>query len=84
MKEYIFVPNESPAFRKTLRRGLIDEAQVYELGYPTAYWCPQHFVERKTLSLNKSGLTMHIPIYYACNVHGNALQETLDHLLQYI
>lgn len=28
MKEYIFVPNESPAFRKTLRRGLIEEAQL--------------------------------------------------------
>lgn len=60
------------------------EAQVYDLSYPTAYRNPQHFTERKTLSLNKSGLTMHIPIYYACNVHGNALQETLDHLLQYI
>lgn len=60
------------------------EAQVYDLGYPTAYWCPNHFVERKTLSLNKSGLTMHIPIYYARNVHGNALQETLDHILRYV
>ena len=29
MKEYIFVPNASPAFRKTLRRGLIDEAQLH-------------------------------------------------------
>lgn len=28
MREYIFVPNSSPAFRKTLRRGLIDEAQL--------------------------------------------------------
>ena len=28
MKDYIFVPNASPAFRKTLRRGLIDEAQL--------------------------------------------------------
>lgn len=60
------------------------EAQVYDLGYPTAYRCPQHFVDRKTLSLNKDERTMHIPIYYARNIHGNALQETLDHLLQYI
>lgn len=29
MKEYIFVPNASPAFRKKLRRGLIDEAQLH-------------------------------------------------------
>ena len=68
----------------TVLRDAEIESQVYDLGYPTAYWNPQHFVERKTLSLNKSGLTMHIPIYYACNVHGNALQEALDHLLQYI
>lgn len=68
----------------TVLRDADIESQVYDLGYPTAYWCHQHFVERKTLSLNKSGRTMHIPIYYACNVRGNALQETLDHLLQYI
>lgn len=68
----------------TVLRDADIEAQVYDLSYPTAYWCPQHFVERKTLSLNKNGLIMHIPIYYARNVHGNALQETLDHLLQYI
>ena len=29
MKEYIFVPNASPAFRRTLKRGLIDEAQLH-------------------------------------------------------
>mgnify|MGYP005802271757 FL=1 len=29
MKDYIFVPNASPAFRKKLRRGLIDEAQLH-------------------------------------------------------
>lgn len=68
----------------TVLRDADIESQVYDLSYPTAYWCAQHFTERKTLSLNKSGLTMHIPIYYARNVHGNALQETLDHLLQYI
>ena len=68
----------------TVLRDADIEAQVYDLSYPTAYWCPQHFTERKTLSLNKSGLTMHIPIYYARNVHGNALQETLDHILQNI
>ena len=28
MKDYIFVPNASPAFRKKLRRGLIEEAQL--------------------------------------------------------
>lgn len=60
------------------------EAQVYDLGYPTAYRCPQHFVDKKTLSLNKDERTMHIPIYYARNIRGNALQETLDRLLQYI
>ena len=68
----------------TVLRDAEIESQVYDLSYPTAYWSPQHFVERKTLSLNKSGLTMHVPIYYARNVHGNALQETLDHVLQYI
>lgn len=29
MKEYIFVPNASPAFRRTLKHGLIDEAQLH-------------------------------------------------------
>lgn len=68
----------------TVLRDAEIESQVYDFSYPTAYWSSHHFVERKTLSLNKNGLTMHIPIYYARNVHGNALHETLDHLLQYI
>lgn len=29
MKEYIFVPNSSPAFRKKLQHGLIDEARLH-------------------------------------------------------
>lgn len=59
-------------------------AHAYCASYPTAYWCPRHFVDRNTLFLNKEGLKMRVPIYYACNVHGNKLHETLDHLLRYI
>lgn len=59
-------------------------AQAYDLSYPTAYWCPHHFVERNTLLLCRDGITMRIPIYYARNVHGRRLHDRLDHLLQYV